>query len=367
MTRRRRSCFESDEPTTIPHPAPEIEALAGPRTASVRRSSSWSSWPEHPVVPDVRGRSVHRPDRLDGPDPAGRPRRDRLPELRRSVSPSGYDEEGRSRPRRSAPTAAAASSTRPRRSTATATVSSCRSFCTTSAARGAGRSRSSTSRASRRRRTSSEWSGLPGESIQIVGGDIYDRRPDRPQDARASSGPCASWSYDNNFVPEDDASLPAWRVPPRPDRAAPAERLACRGGRFVHEPIPPAAVRARACRLDRIPSLGPGPGPLRPGLTTSLAYNGGELRGENAVDRPDGRGAARRVGPTSSDLPFRIDSGSDRFFVELPVRTATAAIERHGGTGRTARATSTFDRTARAPEAAGRGRSVSKSRSWTAV
>ena len=142
---------------------------------------------EHPVVPDVRGRGVHRADRLDGPDAAGRP--SRRSSARTAACGSRWARRGRPRGRAALPELRhRSSSTVPRPSRAAATASWCRSSSTTSAARSAGRSPSSTIPDEPTQAYVKRVVGLPGESIQIVQRRRLDRRPDRSQDAPRAAG-----------------------------------------------------------------------------------------------------------------------------------------------------------------------------------
>ena len=70
--------------------------------------------------------------------------------------------------------------------------------------------------------------GLPGESIQIVQGDVWINGQIARKTLREQRA-IRILVYDNNFVPRDGAANPRWL--PRRDRAGQAlpDRLACRG------------------------------------------------------------------------------------------------------------------------------------------
>ena len=233
----------------------------------------------HPRPPDVRRRGVHRADGLDGPDAAGQPQGGGLPELRDPVrARAGRGGEGRSaglpqlragRLRR-----------RRRRSNARATGCWCRRASTTPGGRTAGRSPSSSFPGEPSQAYVKRVVGLPGESIQILGGDVYiDGRIARKslREQRAMRIPV----FDNNFVPRDADRNPRW-VARRggPDRHLPSGWRA-RGTSFVHESDVPGDLR-RADGLARLSPLGPGSREIGP-VRDFNVYNGGDLRGENPV------------------------------------------------------------------------------------
>ncbi len=161
--------------------------------------------------------------------------------------------------------------------------------------------------------------GLPGESIQIVQGDVWingqiARKTLREQRAMRIL------VYDNNFVPNDGARYPRWL--PRRDRAG--QRLPSGwhavATRFVHEPIPPTVpVRGRE-PIDWIEYHHRGADRTNRSAPVSdfLAYNGGELPGENPVNDLMLE-ANLTCGDNVRDLTVRINSGGDRFFLSLPV------------------------------------------------
>jgi signal peptidase I len=173
--------------------------------------------------------------------------------------------------------------------------------------------------------------GLPGESIQIVQGDVLingriARKSLREQRAMRVL------VHDNNFMPRDIARYPRWRM----RRGRPVERLASgwqrSGTRFVHElPAPPAPASGRE-PIDWIEYLhmrGDHGGRYGP-VTDFLAYNGGDARGQNPVN--DLMFEANLVcGADLREVVMRIDSGGDRFVVSLPLGGAGAIEVRRSG------------------------------------
>jgi signal peptidase I len=161
--------------------------------------------------------------------------------------------------------------------------------------------------------------GLPGESVQIVQGDVWingqiARKTLREQRAMRIL------VHDNNFVPRGNDLGPRWL--PCCDRGG--EQLPSGwhavGTRFIHDPIPATvAGRSRAPldwieyhhrRADRANRSAP--------VSDFLAYNGSELPGENLVN--DLMLEANLVcGHDVRDLTVRINLGGDRFFLSLPI------------------------------------------------
>ncbi|MGE5756463.1 MAG: signal peptidase I [Planctomycetaceae bacterium] len=167
--------------------------------------------------------------------------------------------------------------------------------------------------------------GLPGEAIQIVGGDVViDGRVARKslREQRAMR----VLVFDNNHVPSDVNRYPRWMLRRGRPSLGRASGWRADGTRFVHEPIDPAADpidwleyrhwQPEQARYAPVHDFNP--------------YNGGELRGENRVAdlmleaRLDLGGGVRSV-------VVRIDSGSDRFVVTLPVEdVAPIEVRRNG-------------------------------------
>jgi signal peptidase I len=173
--------------------------------------------------------------------------------------------------------------------------------------------------------------GLPGESIQIVRGDLLingqiARKTLREQRAMRVL------VHDNKFIARDIARYPRWTL----RRGRPEERLGSdwrgEGSRFVHAPADPGSstprlepidwIEYRHLRADRGGRFAP--------VTDFLAYNGGELCGENPVGDLMLE-ATLDCGADLRDLAIRIDSGGDRFVVVLPIGAAgTVEVRRSG-------------------------------------
>lgn len=155
--------------------------------------------------------------------------------------------------------------------------------------------------------------GLPGEAVQVVGGDVLiDGRIARKtlREQRAMRVPV----FDNDHPPADAARYPRWVM----RRGRPRLRLAsgwrADGTRFLRDPID-----ADAETIDWLDYLHwqPERGRYAP-IYDFNPYNGGDLRGENRVS--DLMFEARiRPGVGVRSIVVRLDSGSDRFIVTLPV------------------------------------------------
>ncbi len=157
--------------------------------------------------------------------------------------------------------------------------------------------------------------GLPGESIQVLGGDVYiDGRIARKslREQRAMRVPV----YDNNFLPRDADRIPRWVA----RRGGPGRHLPsgwrARGTTFVHET---GAQETSAESTDWLlyRHWDPDRGRSEPVRDFNM-YNGGDLRGENPV--ADLMLEARiAVAPDVRCIRIRLRSGEDRFVVSLPV------------------------------------------------
>jgi signal peptidase I len=155
--------------------------------------------------------------------------------------------------------------------------------------------------------------GLPGEAIQIRGGDVYiDGRIARKSfdEVRATR----QLVYDNNFVPADSNRFPRWAFRRGPSRGAAPSGWRVEGTRLVHEPS-----KADGPTVDWVDYLHWDPdtgryGPIRDFTT----YNGGDLRAENLVHdlMLDLRVSAR---PDAKSLAVRFNPGSDLFLLKLPI------------------------------------------------
>jgi len=166
--------------------------------------------------------------------------------------------------------------------------------------------------------------GLPGESIRIAGGDVHidgavARKTLREQRA------IRVLVYDNNFVPRDSARFPRWTY----RRVAARRRLESgwrpEGSRFVHAATPPPADA-----IDWVEYRHWDPDRGRPAAVHDfIGYNGSDVRGENTVN--DLMVEARVApGGDARSVAVRVDSGSDRFVVQIPVGGGKVRVSRNG-------------------------------------
>lgn len=167
--------------------------------------------------------------------------------------------------------------------------------------------------------------GLPGESIQIVGGDIVvDGRIARKSldEQRAMRIPV----YDNRFVPLDSARYPrfvfrrGWK-----EHGLPSGWRAS-GTRFLHE-----ADGSERGPMDWVEYLHFDPDRSRYApVHDFISYNGAEFRGENRVS--DLMIEARLdVGDDVGAIDVRLNSGADRFVITLPFREKRPVEVRRNG------------------------------------
>jgi signal peptidase I len=156
--------------------------------------------------------------------------------------------------------------------------------------------------------------GLPGESIQIVGGDVLvDGRIARKSLAELRA--MRVLVHDGRYVPGDSDRFPRWFYL----RGSPRRRLptgwAPSGGAFLHRPAEPAPGDPDDWLVYR--HWDPASGRYGP-IRDHYAYNGCDLSAENIV--PDLALDARlSIGPDVQRLSVMIRSGGDRFVVRIPV------------------------------------------------
>jgi len=155
--------------------------------------------------------------------------------------------------------------------------------------------------------------GLPGESVQVVDGDLHvDGRIARKtlHEQRATR----ILVFDNDFVPADADRFPRWGF--RGDRYKRAARSGWRaeGTGFVHDPTPGSVERE-----DWLEYRHWDPDRGRFGAVRDFCpYNGGEVRGDNVVlDLM--LEADVSVRPEVRSVTLRLDHGGDQFLVILPV------------------------------------------------
>ncbi len=152
--------------------------------------------------------------------------------------------------------------------------------------------------------------GLPNESIQILGGDIYvdgqiARKTLKEQRAMRVL------VFDNHFVPKDSDRFPRWRPQQKGS-------WCMEGDQLVHDTKEVAEPRhldwVEYCHWD------PDRGKYWP-VYDFNPYNGADLRGENRVDDLMVE-ANLTVGDDVQFLAIRINSGSDQFVVKIPANAA---------------------------------------------
>lgn len=172
--------------------------------------------------------------------------------------------------------------------------------------------------------------GLPGESIQIVRGDVVlDGRIARK--TLSEQRAMRILVYDNDFLPRDAARYPRWLL----RRGGPRQGLAsgwhAEGTGFVHASTPPAGSTPEDEPVDWLEyrHWGADRGRYAP-VSDFIAYNGGELRGENPITDLMFE-ADLACGDDVRDVTIRINSGGDRFLVTLPIDGVGAVEVRRNG------------------------------------
>jgi signal peptidase I len=166
---------------------------------------------------------------------------------------------------------------------------------------------------------------LPGEAIQLARGDVWiDGRIARKslKEQRAMR----VLVFDNNFPPRDAARNPRWEF----RRGRPAEHLPSgwrtEGTRLVHEP-----AGAPDERTDWVTyrHWDPDSGRYSP-VHDFNAYNGSDTPGRNVVTDLMVE-AEVSAGPDARALAVRLDAGSDRFEVVIPVGNERPTEVRRNG------------------------------------
>jgi signal peptidase I len=168
--------------------------------------------------------------------------------------------------------------------------------------------------------------GLPGESIQVVDGDVHiDGRIVRK--SLAEQRATRILLYDNDFVPADADRYPRWvfRGGDRYRRAIKSGWHA-EGTRLIHEPTPTSVDREDWFEYRHWDPDRGRFGPVR----DFCPYNGGDVRGDNVV-RDLMFEADLSVRPEVKSVSLRLDHGGDHFLVVLPVdRPGAAEVRRNG-------------------------------------
>lgn len=156
--------------------------------------------------------------------------------------------------------------------------------------------------------------GLPGESIRIVGGDVFVDgeivRKSLPE-IRAMR----MLVNDSRFQPRDGQGLPRWRPQPESGVSSAESGWMIEGGRFSHRRVDPnTGPHTDWLVYKHWAPTGGGYGPIR----DFYGYNGGDLRSENDV-ADLGLEARMCVSDDLDTLAVAIRSGSDQFVAKIPV------------------------------------------------
>ncbi len=170
--------------------------------------------------------------------------------------------------------------------------------------------------------------GLPGETVRIERGDVLidekiARKTLREQRAMRIL------VFDNTFQPRDSDRFPRWTF----RRGRPEQHLESgwrgEGPRFVHSPVGPPAERIDWVEYRH---WDPERGRYAP-VHDFIGYNGTDVRAENSVSD---LAVEARVAPglDAKSVSVRIDSGADRFLVEIPVGGSSPPIVTRRGPGR---------------------------------
>ena len=162
--------------------------------------------------------------------------------------------------------------------------------------------------------------GLPGEAVRIAHGDVWidgqiARKTLREQRAMRIL------VYDNNFAPKDAMRYPRWRFRQGGRGGALESGWHTDGSGFVHVPNGTSSDL-----MDWVDYLhwDPERGRYAP-VYDFNSYNGAEIRGENVVS--DLMVEAKiQPGAEARAVAIRIDFGSDRFVVSIPVAAGETPV-----------------------------------------
>ncbi|HEY2157947.1 MAG TPA: signal peptidase I [Isosphaeraceae bacterium] len=167
--------------------------------------------------------------------------------------------------------------------------------------------------------------GLPGEAIQLRGGDVYiDGKVARKDLAEVRATRLVV--FDNNFVPADADRFPRWAFRRARQRSNAPSGWKAAGTGFVHEP---SKVDGPSVDWIDYRHWDPDTGRYGP-VRDVVAYNGGDVRAEDPVRDLmfEARVSAR---PDVPSLVVRVDSGSDVVLVTLPVESRAQPEVRYNG------------------------------------
>jgi signal peptidase I len=155
--------------------------------------------------------------------------------------------------------------------------------------------------------------GLPGEMIQIRGGDLFvDGVIARKGLAELRA--IRQLVFDNDFIPKDSDRFPRWVFRRGPSRVARPSGWKAQGTGFVHDPSDHDGDL-----VDWLDYRHWDPDTSRYGPIRDFAsYNGGDLRGDNLVADVmlDCHVSPR---PDAKNLVVRLNTMTETFFVTLPV------------------------------------------------
>lgn len=156
--------------------------------------------------------------------------------------------------------------------------------------------------------------GLPGEAVQIVGGDVWiNGRPARKnlQDVRATR----VLTHDARFAASDSNRNPRWEFRRGPTLQLEPSGWSRRDGGFHHELVDYSGVESDDWLIYRhwdpvLERYGP--------VRDHYGYNGDGLDSDNVV-KDVGLEARVRIGPEIECLSIMLRSAGDRFIVKIPV------------------------------------------------
>jgi signal peptidase I len=156
--------------------------------------------------------------------------------------------------------------------------------------------------------------GLPGESIRIIGGDIFVNG----QIVRKSLPEIRAMRmlvHDSRFQPQDAKGFPRWQSGSGSRDSSRESGWIIEGGQFVHR----AVKDETRLRTDWLVYKHWDPANGRYGPVRDFyAYNGGDLRADNDV-ADLGMEARMCVSEAVDTISVALRSGSDQFVVRIPV------------------------------------------------
>ncbi|SIO67478.1 signal peptidase I [Singulisphaera sp. GP187] len=159
--------------------------------------------------------------------------------------------------------------------------------------------------------------GLPGESVQILRGDVYINGKIARKSLQEQRA-IRILVYDSQFVAQDANRVPRFLFHRGRPRSGLTSTWRTEGPLLIHDAD---ELTEDAIDWAEYRHRDPDRGQYTP-IYDFNPYNGGELRGENRVS--DLMVEARLlVGPDAPTVDVRLDSGADRFVITLPFHEAT--------------------------------------------